>query len=123
MENIIGQLTGLAAVTFIFAGAPAAIVLVYYFSRKAKHAERLAMIEKGVEPSAFMHDDAPYNYALMWGMLILGVGLGLFFGYILSVATSMGEGFLMPSLALVFGGLGLIGFFVYRKKTGFKTAG
>lgn len=123
MGDVIGNLTGFLAVLLIFGGIPAALVISYYFSRKARHGERLALIEKGADPSTFMNEETPSNNALMWGMLILGVGLGLFLGYILSVITSMGEQYLMPALALVFGGLGLIGFFIYRKKAETRTAG
>ncbi len=122
MGEVIGTLTGFLAVLLIFGGIPAALVVAYSFSRKARHAERLAMIEKGVDPSTFMHEEASSDTALMWGMLILGVGLGLFLGYILSVLTSMSQEYLMPALALIFGGLGLVGFFIYRNKGEAKKA-
>jgi hypothetical protein len=122
MGEVIGTLTGFLAVLLIFGGIPAALVVAYSFSRKARHAERLAMIEKGVDPSTFMHEEASSDTALMWGMLILGVGLGLFLGYILSVLTSMSQEYLMPALALIFGGLGLVGFFIYRNKSEAKKA-
>lgn len=116
MEDIVGQFTGLVAVLLIFGGTPAVIVLVYYFGRKAKHKERLALIDKGMDPSVFMREEPPSLAALMWGLLILGIGLGCLLGYIFSVFTSLGQEYMMPSLALVFGGLGLVGFFLYRKK-------
>ncbi len=122
MGEVIGHLTGLVAVLLIFGGLPTVIVLVYYFGRKAKHKERLALIEKGLDPSVYMHEETSSNNALMWGLLILGIGLGSFLGYILSVYSSMGQEYMMPSLSLVFGGLGLISYFVYRKKTAAKTA-
>lgn len=122
MGDVIGHLTGFLAVLLIFGGIPAAFVLTYYFSRKSKHAERLALIEKGTDPATFMNDESSTHIALLWGMLILGVGVGLFLGYILSIFTAMDRQYLMPALALVFGGLGLVGFFIYRKKEEIKTA-
>ncbi len=122
MGETIGPLTGFLAVLLIFGGIPAALVVAYSFSRKARHAERLAMIEKGVDPSTFMNEETSSNTALMWGMLILGVGLGSFLGYILSVFTSMSQQYLMPALSLIFGGLGLVGFFIYRNKSEAKKA-
>lgn len=123
MEDVIGRLTGLLAVLLIFGGIPAAIVLILYFNRKAESAERLKLIEKGVDPSIFIKQEKPSYRALMWGLLILGIGLGAFLGYILSVFTSMGREYMMPTLALVFGGSGLVGFYVYRKKAETKPAG
>ncbi len=123
MDDAIVNLTGLVAVLLIFGGLPAVVVLVFYFGRKAEHKERLALIEKGVDPSVYMHKEtSSSSSALMWGLLILGIGLGSFLGYILSVYSPFGREYMMPSLSLVFGGLGLIGYFVYRKKTAAKTA-
>ncbi len=116
MENFMGQIIGLVAVLLIFGGTPTVIVLLYYFGRRAKHKERLALIDKGMDPSVFMKEEPPSLSALMWGLLILGIGLGCALGYILSVFTSLGQAYMMPSLALLFGGLGLVGFFLYRKK-------
>lgn len=121
-EVIITRITGMLAVLLIFGGIPAAIVLGYYFNRKASHAERMALIEKGVDPSVFMKDEPPSYSALMWGLLILGIGVGAFLGYILSVYTSMGREYMMPTLALVFGGFGLVGFHLYRKKSEVDSA-
>lgn len=123
MEDIIGKFTGLVVVTLLFGAPPAAIVLIYYFARRSKHAERLALIEKGVDPSVYMNEQSSSYLALMWGLLLVGIGLGAFLGYILSDYAYMEAGFVVPTLALIFGGLGLIGFFFYRKKWEPKTAG
>ncbi len=123
MEEVIGKLTGLLAVILIFGGAPTAIVLVYYFARRAKHSERLALIEKGADPSIYMKEESSTYSALAWGLFILGIGLGAFLGYILSVMTPMDREFLMPTLSLAFGGIGLVGYFIYRKNAETKTAG
>jgi hypothetical protein len=122
MENNVGAIIGLVAVILIFGGGPTAIVLMYYFSRKAKNKERLALIEKGSDASIFMHAESPYDQVLMWGMLLCGIGLGLLIGYLLSVYTLMREEEIMPITALLFGGFGLIGYFVYRKRTQKKSA-
>lgn len=111
------QLVGLMAVILIFGGTPTAVVLIYYFSRNAKHKERMALIEKGMDASIFMNEEMPYYSALMWGMLVFGIGLGSFLGYILSVYTSLGQEYMIPTMSLMFGGLGLIGYYVHRKKT------
>ena len=122
MENIIGPVAGLLAILLIFGAMPAAIVLMYYFSRKAKNQERMALIEKGVDASIFIKEERGFIQVLMWGMLLSGIGLGLLLGYILSIYTPMRQDIVMPINALLFGGIGLIGYFVYRKKTETKSA-
>jgi hypothetical protein len=122
MENVLGPLIGLVAVVLIFGGGPTAIVLMYYFSRKAKNRERLALIEKGTDASIFIHEESPYDQVLMWGLLLCGLGFGLLIGYLLSVYTQMREEEIMPVMGLLFGGFGLIGYFVYRKRTQKKSA-
>jgi ABC-type Mn2+/Zn2+ transport system permease subunit len=97
-------------------------VLVYYFSRKAKNKERMALIEKGVDASIYLKEETTFHTVLMWGMLMGGIGLGLLLGYILSIYTPMREEAIMPIMALLFGGIGLIGYYVYRRKTETKSA-
>jgi hypothetical protein len=122
MEGILGILAGIIAILLIFGAPPALVVLIYYFSRKAKHKERMALIEKGIDASIFIKEETTFHKVLMWGMLIGGIGFGLLLGYILSVYTPMKQEIIMPITALLFGGLGLIGYYVYRKKTETKSA-
>jgi hypothetical protein len=122
MEGILGILAGIIAIILIFGAPPALVVLVYYFSRKAKHKERMALIEKGIDASIFIKEETTFHKVLLWGMLIGGIGFGLLMGYILSVYTPMRQEMIMPIMAILFGGLGLIGYYVYRKKTETKSA-
>ncbi len=117
-----GEFVGLVAVVLLFGGIPAALVIIYYFARNAKHTERMALIEKGADPSVYMKEDPPYYSALMWGLFIFGIGLGALLGYIFSVFTPMEQEVMMPTLSVIFGGLGLIGFYIYRRKAGTTAA-
>jgi uncharacterized membrane protein YesL len=121
MSETLGILTGMLAVLLIFGGAPATILLIYYFSRKAKNKERMAMIEKGLDPSLYIKENPISNKVLLWGMLLGGIGLGLLLGYIISVATGMQLAPIMPILAVLFGGFGLIGYYMYEKKATTKS--
>ncbi len=123
MGEVIGHITGLVVVTLLFGGVPATIVLIYYFGRRAKHKERMALIEKGMDPAIYMKEETPYHNALMWGTLILGIGLGAFLGYILFDYASMKAEYVVPTLSFIFAGLGLVGYYVYRKKTETKNPG
>jgi hypothetical protein len=121
MEDVLGVLTGMLAILLIFGGPPTLIIIIYSIYRKSKHKERMALIEKGVDASIYLKEETTFHKVLMVGMLIGGIGLGLLLGYTLSVFTPMQKEFIMPILALLFGGLGLIGYFVYRKKTETKS--
>lgn len=59
-------------------GMAMALGIVYLASR-----EKMAMIEKGMNPREFANRPAPYRN-LKWGLLLMGAGLGLFLAYILS---------------------------------------
>jgi ABC-type Mn2+/Zn2+ transport system permease subunit len=82
----------------------------------------MALIEKGVDPSVYLKEEPTFHAVLMWGMLIGGIGLGLLLGYILSYYTPMREEIIMPIMALLFGGLGLISYYMYQKKRETKSA-
>ncbi|QQL49044.1 DUF6249 domain-containing protein [Mucilaginibacter ginkgonis] len=73
--------------------------------------ERMALIERGMDPRRYKSQSAPYQN-LKWGLLLIGSGLGLFLAYALDswhVFSTPGED--NPSiyfaLIAIFGGLGL----------------
>lgn len=75
--------------------------------------QRLAMIERGMDPRSHKPYPAPYRN-LTWGLLLIGAGLGLFFAYLLG-QTALRDGnifFLYVALVAIFGGAGL--FLSYR---------
>ncbi len=117
MENALGIFAGIIAIILIFGAPPLMIVLIYFFSRRAKNKERMAMIEKGVDPTLYIKENpALPNKVLLWGLLLCGIGLGLLIGYIIAMTTGMQFAPLMPILAVLFGGFGLIGYFMYSRK-------
>jgi hypothetical protein len=87
--------------------------------------ERMAMIEKGIDFGTTKAQPQPYKN-LKWGLLLIGLGLGLFIAYILdfTVFNSTNEelndkvGFIYFALMAVFGGLGLfISYLIEKKET------
>lgn len=77
--------------------------------------ERLAMIERNMDPRSFKPQSAPYQN-LKWGLLFIGAGVGLLLAFILthSVFSNYDDDvfFLYFSLIAIFGGAGL--FLSYR---------
>ena len=98
----------------------AAIFGVVYVVISARNRERMAMIDKGVNPQDFMkpmNPSRPSPYPILkWAMLLVGLGLGLFIGSLLEAYTSIQEEAAYFASALFFGGLGLVVAFLISKK-------
>jgi hypothetical protein len=83
--------------------------------------ERMAMIERGMDPRNYKPRSQTYN-TLKWGLLLIGAGLGLFIAYVLdhTCLESMNRDEQNPAiyfaLIAVFGGLGLFISFLMERK-------
>ncbi len=93
--------------------------IVYLRSR-----EKMAMIERGMEPQPSLPKQKPVNpaFSLTFGLLLIGCGLGLFIAFSMDqIAFSNPNHYidttaLYFSLIAVFGGLGLfISYLIERK--------
>ncbi|MFC0518442.1 DUF6249 domain-containing protein [Mucilaginibacter angelicae] len=77
--------------------------------------EKLAMIERNMDPRSYKPQSAPYQN-LKWGLLLIGSGLGLFLAYLLThtIFSNYDDDifFLYVALIAIFGGAGL--FISYR---------
>ncbi|MBK7032146.1 MAG: hypothetical protein IPH49_02480 [Ignavibacteria bacterium] len=107
-EEIIGVFIPIIAILGAF--------LVVWRGIESKRALRMAMIEKGMDPSLLIDrsDESSKKYgALRFGMLLAGVGLGLLVAFVI-VSSSMIDQNHQPlvfiSSSLLFGGIGLIGY-------------
>jgi len=95
----------------------AAIFGTIFVIAAARNRERMAMIEKGVNPKDFMTDKKPNSYGILkWALLLAGLGFGLFIGSMLETYTHIQEEPAYFASALFFGGLGLYLSFVIAKK-------
>ncbi len=93
--------------------------IVYLYKR-----ERMAMIERGMDPRAYKPHptpSAPYQ-TLKWGLLLIGAGLGLCLAYTLdrSVFHDDDNPAMYFGLIAVFGGLGLFVSYLMEKKNNDK---
>ncbi|EHQ26836.1 DUF6249 domain-containing protein [Mucilaginibacter paludis] len=83
--------------------------------------EKMAMIERGMDPRAYKTQPMPAPYRnLKWGLLLIGSGLGLFLAYLLdhTVFThSQDENeAIYFSLIGIFGGIGLVISYLVEKR-------
>lgn len=106
------QLAGILITMVVFA----AIFGVVYIIITAQNRQRMAMIEKGVNPQDFMTKRKVSIYGVLkWALLLVGVGLGLFIGSLMETYTEIPEEPAYFAAALFFGGLGLAAAFLIQK--------
>lgn len=95
------------------------IGVVLYAAIQARNRERMAMIEKGYDASLLeghaVSRTGKYG-ALKFGMAAVGVGLGFLIGGILEMTTQMDEGVAYFSMITIFGGLGLIAYYLLVRR-------
>lgn len=93
-----------------------AFIMIVYL-RRFENTERMAMIEKGVDPSLFAKKQRGNNSGpLRASLLFIGAGLGLLIAYFLDRAYNMEE-VAYFSMLFIFGGLGLgLAYLVEEKK-------
>jgi len=103
--------------------------IVYLYKR-----ERMAMIERGMDPRRYKQQSAPF-VNLKWGLLLVGAGLGLFLAYILDNTLFINFNHrdfdydhdhnvaIYFSLIAIFGGLGLVASYRLEKKENDKETG
>lgn len=95
----------------------AAIFGIVFVVAQARNKERMAMIEKGVNPKDFMTERRPNSYGIVkWALLLAGIGFGLFIGSLLDAYTTMQEVPGYFASALFFGGAGLFIAFLIAKR-------
>lgn len=92
-----------------------ALAVVLYVFIQARHRERMAMIEKGFDASLLQGDISSRTGkfgALKIGIVAIGVGVGLLAGSILEAATTLNDEVAYFSMIALFGGLGLIVYYL-----------
>jgi hypothetical protein len=81
--------------------------------------ERMAMIERGMDPRRYKPQTAPFQN-LKWGLLLIGAGIGLFLAYLLDrtvfIKTQDDNEAIYFALIAIFGGTGLFLSYLIEKK-------
>ena len=90
---------------------------IAYVAITARNKERLALIEKGLDASIFQTQETHGRYnALKWGLVIIGVGVGLIMGNIFDANGIMDEEVSYFAMVLVFGGSALLLYYLLIRK-------
>lgn len=92
------------------------IFIMIVYLRKFINVERMAMIEKGVDPQLFNLTKPRYTAgALRAALLMIGAGVGILMGVLLDKTWDMEEAGYF-SMLFIFGGLGLAAAYIVEEK-------
>jgi hypothetical protein len=124
-DQLIGLIIGGIAVTGGLAIGAIAIVVSVPQTMKEKLAkletkskERLAMLEKGIDPAIIFKEQRSVGQdPMLWGLLLAGMGLGILVGYLLSLLLGWDRSVLTNALGILLGGVGLILHSTFRKRS------
>ena len=99
-------------------GLFALIFGIYYLRNR----ERMAMIERGMEPHSGLPKQRQSNpaFTLTFGLLLIGSGLGLFIAWLIATFIVIYNSALYISLIAIFGGLGLFTAYLIESKSNRK---
>jgi len=98
-------------------GLFAMIFGVVYLGVTTRNRERMALIERGADPTLFETRKKENNSgAMKIGLFFMGIGLGVVVGYLISSGGGMDEGAAYPSMIFIFGGLALIVSHLWQRK-------
>jgi hypothetical protein len=98
-------------------GAFAMVFGIVYLGITARNRERMALIERGADPTLFecVKKGNRHNI-LRWGTFLFGIGLGIVIADMLVKNGAMNEDAAYFSMIFIFGGLALIGTHIYQRK-------
>ena len=89
---------------------------IVYLSVTSRNRERMALIERGADPTLFeTKKKASSGGVLKIGLFLFGIGLGVVAAYFLA-SGGMEEGAAYPSMIFVFGGFALIVSYLWQRK-------
>lgn len=100
-------------VTFTIVTAVFGMVYIHYMTR---HRERLAMMDKGLNPSELSSRKDVRWTTLKYGMLFIGIAVGMLVGNMVYVAYELSNIVSYLSMTLLCGGLSLVLYFIIEGK-------
>lgn len=95
----------------------ASIFGIVFVVISARNRERMAMIDKDVNPKDFITPRTRNTHGVLkWALLLVGLGFGVFIGSLLETYTAIQEEPAYFASTLFFGGIGLFLAFLISKK-------
>jgi len=105
------DITGVVAIISVFGIIPLIVFLVH------RHKERQALIEKGMDMSLLVGEKKCSTLqSLKFGILLIGLAIGILIGNILDAYTGLNEEVSYFSMIFLFGGLALLIFYALAKR-------
>lgn len=105
------DIEGVVAIISVFGIIPLIIFLVH------RHRERKALIEKGLSAELLVSASKDRTQeSLKYGILLVGLAIGILIGNILDTYTRMSEEVSYFSMIFLFGGIALLTFYSLTKK-------
>jgi len=107
----------LFSVALLFLVCVILIVSLVYIVSNIRHKEKMAFIEKGLDPKQFVNTQF-LPQTLRVGMLLVGIGVGFLVALILDeyVLVTVDNPAIYGGSILLFGGLGLLLFYIIHQK-------
>ena len=94
----------------------AAIFGILYVFLMTRYKERMAMIERNVGASLFVSKDNAISPTLKFGMLFVGIALGILMASVVHANSDLSMGICLLSMIFLFGGISLILNFIIERK-------
>ena len=101
---------------FVLAIIFGSILAIVYLGLRKK--ERMEMLQRGVDASVFLTPQKKGSYALKYGILLIGIALGILLGKLLATTEAFmhEEEAAYFSMIFLFGGLSLVIYYFLEKK-------
>jgi len=109
-------MSGTSMSVLIALGAFSGIFGIVYVFLMTRYKERIAMIEKGVDASIFVSNNKSISPTLKFGMLFVGIALGIIIGDTMHEFYGFSKGAAFFSMVFLFGGISLILNFIIERK-------
>lgn len=90
---------------------------IVYLGITSRNRERMALIERGADPTLFeTREKASGGGIMKLGLFLFGIGLGVVMAYLLVAGGGMEDGAAYPAMIFIFGGLALIVSYLWQRK-------
>lgn len=97
-------------------GAFAMIFGIVYLGITSRNRERMALIERGADPTLFEAKKKASSGTMKVGLFFLGIGFGIVVAYLLTSGGGMDNTAAYPAMIFIFGGLALVVSYLWQRK-------